>query len=202
MRALVLCALALALTGCPSLPPAPEGDLTWPQRQRLLSAEDSFATSGRLSLTVPEQTSQASFDLAVEPGDLALQLSGPLGFGAMRLEVRDGQGRLISSRHGDIALQNTEEELTALLGYPVPLEAIRYWALGLPQPGRPARQEWSPDGLRLSVLEQAGWRVEFQNYRAVSVPGSPGGSRVDLPRKVLLTGPDVRILMVFRDWRF
>lgn len=168
----------------------------------MLSQQDSFETTGRLSLTVPSETNQASFGLNVERQDLVLQLSGPLGIGAIRLEVIDGQGRLISGRHGDIALQNTQDDLTALLGYPVPLEAIRYWALGLPQPGTPDQRRMTADGHRLLELDQQGWRVEFREYRSVSLGSGGSASRVDLPRKVLLTSPDVRILMVFRDWRF
>ncbi len=200
-RILLLGALG-ALAGCPSVPPPQDAEPGWPERQRLLSRVTAFETTGRLSLTVPSETNQASFALSVDHEDLALQLSGPFGIGAVRLEVTDGQGRLISARHGDVALQNTGEDLAALLGYPVPLDAIRYWALGLPQPGFPASQSLSDDGRRLAVLEQQGWRVDFQDYRSVELREADLENPLKLPRKVVLSGPDVRILMVFRDWRF
>ncbi len=202
LKHLAVLSVLATLAGCPSLPPAQDGELTWPQRQRILNQQTSFETTGRLSLTVPSETNQASFALNVDQQDLALQLSGPFGIGAIRLEVMDGQGRLISARHGDVALRDTEEDLAALLGYPVPLNAIRYWALGLPQPGYPASQSMTEDGRRLAALEQQGWRVEFKDYRSVLLRENDPESPIYLPRKVLLSGPDVRILMVFRDWHF
>ncbi len=188
--------------GCQSIPPTPQNDPDGNLRQKVLKRQDTYETRGRLSLTTPEATNQASFTLNVDDEDLALQLSGPFGIGAVKLEDMDGQGRIISAKHGDIALQNTEEELTALLGYPVPLNAIRFWALGLAEPGKPAQRTMATDGRLLSVLEQGGWRVEYQQYKSVPIPGRDDEFSVELPRKVVLSSPEVRILMVFRHWRF
>ncbi len=196
--ALLLC----LLSACQTVPPTAENDLDGKLRQKILKREVSYATKGRLSLTTLEATNQASFTLNVDNKDLVLQLSGPFGVGAVRLEVIDGQGRVISARHGDIKLQNTQEELTALLGYPVPLDAIRFWALGLAEPGKPAQRTMMANGRLLSALEQGRWRVEFQQYQTVQLHRGEDQYSVELPRKVQLSSPEVRILMVFRHWRF
>ncbi|MFK8028650.1 MAG: lipoprotein insertase outer membrane protein LolB [Gammaproteobacteria bacterium] len=198
---LLLVILGAGLGGCQTVPQS-GSELGWPDREKLLRRQTSFETTGRLSLTVPSTTNQASFALSVDKRDLGLKLSGPFGIGAIRLEVTDGKGRLISAKHGNIALDNTEEDLLELLGYPVPLNAIRYWALGLPQPKVPSERTYSDDWRLLKTLDQQGWKVKFESYRAVALDPDKPDVQIELPRKVRLEGPDVSILMVFRHWRF
>lgn len=198
-RRLLPCVLLLALAGCQTVPP-PGEDPTWSERKRYLGAIDTYETAGKMSLTTPAGSEQASFTLNVDSPDLALQLSGPFGIGAIRLEILDGEGRLVSARHGEVVFTDTERELTELLGYPVPLDAIRYWALGLPEPSAPHAQGMTDDGRRLAILEQRGWRVNYETYRTVQFDPKKPESRLHMPRKVRLIGPDVTILMVFRKY--
>ncbi|MEM7082554.1 MAG: lipoprotein insertase outer membrane protein LolB [Pseudomonadota bacterium] len=195
--------LLLGAGGCQSLPADPDTPLSYAQRARLLDSLAAYEASGRLSFTTQTERQSASFSLVVDGKTQRLQLSGPFGVGAVRIETANGRGRLISARHGDIVLDNVERELNNLLGYPVPIDAIRYWALGLPQPGVPADPVRAEAGRLLQTLTQAGWRVEFEQYQPVYVEASVSNrprSRVDMPRKVRLHSADVRILMVFRDW--
>ena len=45
-------------------------------------------------------------------------------------------------------------------GFDPPLDSLRYWVLGVPEPGHPAQE--SLDALqRLASLEQDGWQIQY-----------------------------------------
>jgi len=49
------------------------------------------------------------------------------------------------------------------------------------------------DAARLAALDQGGWHIEYRDYRLYR--------GLELPRKVDLEGPGVRIRLVFRHWK-
>ena len=63
------------------------------------------------------------------------------------------------------------------LGFAPPLDALRYWLLGLPAPGD-AQESRSPGGQLLSLTQQ-GWLVEYQEYQ----PQHAAAGTVSLPRR-------------------
>jgi outer membrane lipoprotein LolB len=77
------------------------------------------------------------------------------------------------------------------LGWWIPVESLRYWALGLPDPALPAT--WSLDTYgRLASLTQNGWEVRFEAYQVAGT--------LDLPQKVTITSRDAEVRVIARRW--
>ena len=75
---------------------------------------------------------------------------------------------------------------------PLPIAEMRYWLLGAPAPASPYREAVGAGG-SLSGLEQSGWTVNYQRYRAV-------GS-IALPERVEMTTEGLRLRVVISEWR-
>jgi outer membrane lipoprotein LolB len=108
----------------------------------------------------------------------------------------EGDGNVISLTDKDgveTVLQDPELELRRRYGWTIPIASLRYWALGIPDPGEPASTEFDEDGL-LSRLEQRGWVVEISRYRE-------GGGQ-QMPRILSATNPATRVRMVIDRWLF
>ena len=92
-----------------------------------------------------------------------LLISTPLGQGVARI-VRQGEAVQLTTAEGKQYSAPDAESLTErTLGFRLPLEGLADWVQGRPAAGSPARMEKGPDG-RLRLLEQRGWKVEFQQY--------------------------------------
>jgi len=90
-------------------------------------------------------------------------ITTPTGQGVARL-VREGDAvQLTTADEREYHAPDAESLTERVLGFRLPLEGLADWVQGQPSPGVPARTEKSPDG-KLSVLEQRGWRVEYQRY--------------------------------------
>ena len=78
------------------------------------------------------------------------------------------------------------------LGFDLPLHDLRYWLLGVPDPG--SQFELARDDQdRAQQLMQAGWTVAYERYMAV------GGDW--LPARLVLTCPGVRVRVVVDRWQ-
>jgi outer membrane lipoprotein LolB len=189
MRAAVLI-LVLVLAGCASVPRVPE-PVDWTQRKADLMALQSWRMSGSVAVSVDGEGASARLDWR-QAGEMSeLSLSGPLGVGALRavlgpgdLSLEDGRG---NSLHGDAA----RALLSDRLGTEIPLAALRYWVLGLPEPGTPAQESLGPDG-RPTRIEQAGWLVAIDRY-------SPDAA-VGLPTRLSATRDGARIKLAVNRW--
>jgi len=187
---------ALLLSDCATHPPVAASPplQSWAQRQPLLlAAANHFTLSGRLAATHAQQGISAGVHCQQEGTDSQLSLSGPLGFGGARvslsaesISIRTNDGRELA---GDAAL----EELIRQLGFEPPLQSLRFWVVGVPDPtGGPATPML--DGQqRLSHLVQDGWSITYEAYVPVQ--------RQWLPRRLSMTHEDLRLRLVINDWQ-
>jgi outer membrane lipoprotein LolB len=78
-----------------------------------------------------------------------------------------------------------------VLGWPLPLGSLKYWAQGQVNPLVEMERMSSRDALqRLTYLEQDGWKVTFERY----VEGSLR------PRVIRLQFRDLKIRFVLDEW--
>jgi outer membrane lipoprotein LolB len=82
-------------------------------------------------------------------------------------------------------------ELQARLGVALPVRALRYWVLGVPDPAMPATEHLGSLGLP-DWFEQDGWRVQFGRYGDTALGV--------LPVRIAAERAGARIRLAIDDW--
>lgn len=194
-RILVLLAAALVLAACATTPESV--DLPelggWEQRNAVLGDVRDWAFRGRIAVKAGDEGFNGKFDWQQDGKAFDASVSGPLGMGTVRIEG-DGRRVLLTDKDGEATeLRDAETELRWRYGWTIPVTSLRYWALGIPDPGYPAVTEIDEEG-RLTRLEQSHWIVEISRY-------AEGGGQ-PMPRILTATNPDTRVRMVIDRWFF
>lgn len=191
----MLALIVLLAGGCSvapkQMPDADSAEL-WQQRAPQLEALADWTFSGRAALSgaeVPSRTVRIRWRQTNDAFDIAFQ--SPIG---QRVAELGGDGNGIELRlpgEPPVVAGDSRELLTTALGWSAPVESLRYWVLGLPDPdalGKPELDAWG----RLARLWQDGWLVEYGQYAAVGA--------LELPRRLTVTHPDLRIRLVIDRW--
>jgi outer membrane lipoprotein LolB len=200
LRAVLVLLGTLLLAGCVTALPRPAAPAGWESRRLSLQAVDRFRLDGRIAAAVGQEGFNASLAWAQRGSHSDLTLRAPLGFGSAQV-TRDGADiRLRSSRGQNLSGSLATDELARRLGFEPPLDSLRYWVLGVPDPARPAIEtlrEGQTEGRGLAALEQDGWRVEYTEYKAF------GAAALDtlLPRRLTLTRAGIRLRLVIDNWK-
>ena len=185
----------LFLAGCAATRPAvdlPPLD-NWDKRVEVLGGVVEWEFRGRVAVKAADDGFNAKFDWEQDGDSFRATVSGPLGMGTVRIE---GNGRTIVLTDKDgvrTELEDAELELRWRYGWTIPVESLRYWALGIPDPDLPVVTVFNDDG-QLARLEQGGWVVEISRYRE-------GGGQ-QMPRILTATNHDTRVRMVIDRWLF
>jgi outer membrane lipoprotein LolB len=120
-----------------------------------------------------------------------MSLDGPLGAGGVQV-TSDGSAVSIVTSHGD-RLDNdaAHAELAKDLGFDPPLDSLRYWILGVPDPRTPSQESLDAQQ-RLATLQQGGWNILYTDYMSV------GGEW--LPSKLTVQREGVRLRVIVDGW--
>ena len=192
LRTAVWLALAtVLLAGCATRPVAPASAPVDGQRVAALQAIAGFSFRGQLAASTGEQGFSAALDWQQSAGESQAQLRGPLGmgsaqlaFGAAGLRYTGNDGQLLAGDAADVALAQ-------LLGFAPPLASLRYWLLGVPDPGLPADARGDAAG-HVAALTQSGWQVDYADYQ-------PAGSAA-LPGRLTLQRGRLRLKLRIMNW--
>jgi outer membrane lipoprotein LolB len=147
--------LALVVAGCASVSHAPPAEMAAP-------VDEPFAIDGRFSARRGNDAVAVSFSWSHAPPSDELVVTTPLGSAVAELSgdaslhrvgVRTADGRTDAA--GDWATL-TER----IIGFPVPVEGLAYWAQGMPRPEAAHAAEWDAAG-RMSVLRQDGCEIVY-----------------------------------------
>jgi outer membrane lipoprotein LolB len=180
--------LMLALAGC-ATPPAREAAPTAPD---LASARyANWQIRGRVSLIKGDQGWHASLNWREDGGRYRLDLSGPLGQGALRLEGDAAGVRLQTADGRDYRAQDADALVRSTTGWEFPVDGIRYWVRGVPVPGQPAAVKTDADG-RLVSLAQSGWDIRYDRFQDVDGRA--------WPTRLQLTTDDLSVRLVVDQW--
>jgi outer membrane lipoprotein LolB len=194
-RALSAFIVMLLLWGCASTPEPADLEVvddTWTLRRDTLLQLQNWELDGRIGITVEHQAWQASLVWVQRGENFLLDVAGPLGQG--RLMVSGGPNGVRAERHDGRVVNATDVEslLRSELGWTLPVEGLRYWVKGVPNP-RESTQSIALDELgRLAELNQGGWRIRYPSYIE--------SDDVDLPHKIRLDSGDVSVRMVVDQW--
>jgi outer membrane lipoprotein LolB len=185
-------ALALALAACQTAPVAPAPSLAWSVRRPALQSLDRFGLNGRVAVAVGHQGFNAGLRWAQSGEMTHLALTGPLGAGGVEVTADGADLSVVTSNGKRLGSAAARAELEDKLGFEPPLTSLRYWVLGVPDPGVPASVQLDSQQ-RLTQLTQEGWRIDYTAYVPVGAEW--------LPRLLTLRRQDVRVRMVVDAWQ-
>jgi outer membrane lipoprotein LolB len=192
LRTAALLVLAVTLlVGCATQPVAPVAAPVDVQRRASLQSLASYSFRGQLAAATGDQGFSAALDWQQLAGEAQAQLRGPLGMGSAKLAFGAAGLRYTGNDGQSLAGDAAELALARLLGFAPPLASLRYWLLGVPDPGAPAQEHGDASG-RMATLMQSGWQVDYADYQ-------PAGS-VALPGRITLQRESLRLRLRITQW--
>ncbi len=175
-------ALAACVTSRPPLAPA-----AWEQRVATLEHLAAWQLDGRAAVAMGTQGWQASLDWRQNGRTTEAHLAGPFGVGALVLKRTPEGLSLNGAPPSDAVLAQLQDKL----GFDLPLDNLRYWLLGIPDPGSAAEVTRNAQDRALKVT-QAGWIVDYDRY--MNVNGEL------LPAHMVMTREGVRVRIAVDRW--
>ncbi|HEX4151403.1 MAG TPA: lipoprotein insertase outer membrane protein LolB [Steroidobacteraceae bacterium] len=189
LYAMLLCVTALA--GCATMrhEARPAGaPLAWNQRIAQLEQATSWQLQGRAAAALGQQGWQASLDWRQKGPDSDLHLSGPLGVGATEIKMTPTGLSLNGAPPSDTVMAQLQDKL----GFELPLDNLRYWLLGIPDPSVPFDLTRNAQD-RAQRLSQAGWTIDYDQYM-------PANGDL-LPKRLVLNRAAARVRIAVDHWQ-
>ena len=195
MRFIALIAVLMLAAGCAATRQAYDlsdiGD--WDARVAVLGDIREWQFKGRIAVKAGDEGFNGRLSWEQDEEAYRATVSGPLGMGTVRI-TGDGRSVVLTDKDGVAnEIDDVELELRYRYGWSIPVDSLRYWALGIPDPAQSAVTEFDDEGL-LRRLEQGGWNVDISRY-------SEGGGQL-MPRILSASNSDTRVRVVIDRWFF
>jgi outer membrane lipoprotein LolB len=163
---LVLAACMLTmLGGCRTAPPktvsGPGAGAPWPEQRAALEGLQSYGLNGRVAVAANGEGFTASLRYAQQARGANMSLDGPLGIGGLRVDVKEQEVEIATSRGDRLEGSEARAELERRLGFELPLRELRWWLLGIPAPGDASVDAAASGEIR--AFTQNGWRISIQS---------------------------------------
>ncbi|AMK77694.1 MULTISPECIES: lipoprotein insertase outer membrane protein LolB [Methylomonas] len=174
----------LSLTGCSLLSEKPVEAYRL-QDMQVLQQQRQWYFEGRLALADERDSISASVSWRHRLDRDDIELAGPLAQGKLMISVA---ADIVAVDNGDTRKEfrgPVEEVLAEQLGVTMPVNALKYWVLGLPDPEQSFVEQ--ADGFL-----QSGWRVGFREMQHINA--------VVLPRKINAEKGKTKIKLVVDQW--
>ncbi len=197
MRRLIVLPLILLMAGCAAPLPVPPADpeIAWQTRQQDLTKVNDWRLHGRLAITRGSEAWHLKVNWRQKPEGYEIFLSGPFGAG-VKLVGNPRSVVLHDADHRAYYADKPELLLYAHTGVFMPVTGLRYWILGLPDPGKNHSNQTQLDAYgRLAELQQRDWRVRFRDYVEVK--------QYQLPERLFIKSEaeDIEVRLVVDDWQ-
>jgi len=187
---------AALLAGCASEPRAPlpaHPHRVWLAHWAKMGGITHFTLSAEGGIRSGGHGGTLMLHWVVRPRAYQMTGYGPFGRLVFRLRA-NGDGAKLLTERGHFRGPDADALLARLTGWRLPVAGLRYWILGIPDPGPITSQHVNRFGL-LAALGQAGWSIRYRQYRE-----TPWGR---LPELLSLTrsektGPPARITVTLR----
>lgn len=184
----------LVISGCAAQRGVDLPELSdWEARTRILAGIGEWEFRGRIGVSAAEDGFNGRLRYSQKDDDFRATVSGPLGFGTVRIEGNDRQVTVTDKDGEAWLLPDPELDLQVMYGWTIPVTSLRYWALGIPDPGVHADTEFNERG-QLAWLDQGNWLVTITQYR-------DGGGQ-SMPRRLSAVSGDNKVLLVIDNWVF
>jgi len=187
--------LTLLLAGCATPPTlSPEAVNAWATRQTALTQLTTWRVDGRIGVVSGQDGWHASFQWIQRDSVYRIDLIGPFGQGRVIVES-DGQAVRVQTQDGqNWTAPDADDLLEQRLGVRLPVNGLRYWVRGLPEPGSTPTRQTDAYG-RLTRLEQNGWVIEYPTYTPTAL------LHLDLPERIVARRTDLSVKLVIEQWK-
>lgn len=176
----------LILGACSTSPKLPEPRFSTNAQEQLYQLDD-WKLDGRLAITVPDDSWTAGIEWRHETETDRVKFSGPLGQGGIAIELQDNMVK-IDRGAGNIQTSTQPNQfVNQQLGIYVPIQSLRYWAIGLPEQGEPYQS--TNDG-----FVQDGWLVTYKEMQKTRFG--------NMPKKMTVTNAQVKLKLIVDQWTF
>lgn len=166
----------------------------WERRAAVLGQIDEFDFRGRIAVDAGDDGFNGKLTWAQKEQAFRATVSGPLGIGTVLIEGDENLVEVTDKDGVRTVLEDVEPDLYYRYGWTIPVESLRYWALGIPDPRVPSETSFG-DGGELSEIRQRGWIVAVSRYREA------GGGQ-PMPRLLTASNADTRVRLVIDRWVF
>lgn len=192
LAAASLLLLSFLLSACmPQNQRQEPGAEDWTARATALQDMDNWQLQGKIGVRAAQNSGSAALNWQQQEERYRLVLSGALGMGKLVL-WGDQNGVSWTDDNGEHRQHPDAQALVSeLWGWSIPVEALRYWVRGIPQPqqpftGKPATED------EAAAFAQAGWTVQPVNYR-----DTDGHS---LPTRIRLQSASATLTVLVNRW--
>lgn len=194
-RGLPLLVLLLTVAGCVTPKSLELPDLSeWDRRRAVLAEIDQYDFNGRIAVKAGDDGFNGKLRWSQDEADFSATVSGPLGIGTVRIAGDDDYVEFTDKDGVMTVLADVERDIYDRYGWTIPVESLRYWALGIPDPRVPAETRLNDTG-ELAELSQRGWNVSVSSYREA------GGGQV-MPRLLTASNTETSVRLVIDRWVF
>lgn len=190
-----LCFLLFTLNSCTGISVKDPGfvnDTAYQNRRVKLIATVDWGLVGKISLDDGEEGGSGRLQWDVKPGQSELDFHGALGRGAWHLQITPEVVFLKMADGSEQIATNVSELIQEHIGWPIPLDALRWWVRGMAAPGVIENEQIGADGLLIG-LTQFGWKVDFNRYNSVG--------DLSLPIRLNATRDHYRVKLAISRWR-
>lgn len=147
----------------------------------------AWQLDGRAAVAVGTQGWQATLNWQQHGESSEVHLAGPFGVGALVLKRSPDGLSLNGAPPSDAVLAQLQERL----GFDLPLDHLRFWLLGVPDPSG-AFELKRNDQDRASQLKQDAWTIDYDRYM-------PADGDL-LPAHLVLNREGVRVRIAVDRW--
>lgn len=185
-RLIIWSCCVLLLSGCSFFIVEPTPTTPYSKTATLpLYKLERWSFEGRLSITGRTDSWTANIDWQHGVDKEKIKLSGPLGQGATHIELGKG---VVTIDKGDGKAQTSNQPETFInqqLGLSVPVQSLRYWVIGLPEPTQNFVET-------ATGFKQAGWLIEYKQMQTVKT--------TTMPYKINVTNEQVKLKLIVDEW--
>lgn len=188
-KPLAVLAVSLLLSACPSVhheQVVRDGWQTDPsvfaERFDWHKGVKAWKLTAKIGISTPEIKESANLVWQVNGDSNVMRLFGPLGVGSIRIEFDQSGVTLVDSKGRTHKGQSAESLLTRITGWPIPVDALRYWLFVVPAPDSAFQYAVADESLADSPvvsIDQRGWQIDYSKFQAAST------YKPELPRKIV-----------------
>lgn len=188
------------LSSCSSKPVKTKISTSWQSRQAILAEIDQWQLHARIGLRSKHRSGSASLIWDEIPGQRNLRLLGPVGGGLILLQ-QDSTGVTLTDSKGKTWYATDASELIQrVTGWQIPVSGLRWWLLGMTEPGSKAAYTLD-QSQRLASINQDQWKVAFDKYSMFG--------RYELPTSIIIESDSskdddkyIRAKLIVKNWNF